>query len=70
MSDCRKEPGSIPEVHFFPTTTKLHAWECKLYAILALNEKGVTKLFEGTSRGTSTSDVFHENYPNCPPQKS
>jgi hypothetical protein len=61
------EPGSFPEVHLFLTVTKSMRKGCKLYAILALNEKGVAEGLEHLPVVREFADVFPEELPGMPP---
>jgi hypothetical protein len=70
MGDCRMEPGSIPEVRLFLTVTKSMRKGCKLYAILALNEKGVAEGLEHLPVVKEFADVFPEELPGMPPKEN
>jgi hypothetical protein len=63
------EPGSIPEVRLFLTVTKSMHKGCKLYAILALNEKGVVEGIEHLPVVREFADVFPEELQGMPSER-
>jgi hypothetical protein len=63
------EPGSFPKVRLFLTVTEEYAQGCKLYEILALNEKGVAEGLEHLPVVKEFVDVFPEELPGMPPER-
>jgi hypothetical protein len=61
--------GVSIEVHLFLTATKSMCKGCKIYAILALNEKGVAEGLEHLPVVKEFADVFPEELPGMSPKR-